>query len=1425
MRRALYISLAVIGVLLLLVIALFGALQTGFARDRLRLLIADMTAGSATQVHLDGIEGLVPFDMRLVGLRLSDRDGTWATADRIDVAWSPQAVFAGRLQIDQLAAGTIDLARTPAAEETQEPEPSEGPLIPELPLTIDLRNLSVERLSLGTPILGQPAALALQANAHLGEPSEGLSASLAMRQLAGNIGTATLELAYRPDDDFLRLAGKVDEPQGGVLGRLLGLPRGSDLQIALAGEGRLAAWRGRMDVDLNRKRLLDVTADVRGEETRTIAFTLQGAPDELLPEEIRPLIAGGIDARGTVEIQRGAEIIAVPTFSATTAAGKIDASGILGLKEPGDLALTIALADSRPFAALVPDIAWSGATLEARLQGTIERPRVSADLALQNLAAADLRIGTSRLNMEAAADESFERPITIRADLQMSDLAATDPRLTALLEDGVRLNLAGSVDQAGTLVADKLDAHAANVVLSGTARAEQWGVAAREAEATLSIPDIAAIGGPLGFPGAGAAELALTLEPSTDGERLEVTGTSEALATGQPIADRLLGQSPRLQLALTGKLPQAMTITTAQLTGAKARFNAQGTVTDPNLDVSFTAALDDAAAVDPMLRGQVMLDGTVHGTMDAPALAVQLNSPALTVAGRRFEQLKLSTTAADLLASPKIDLQGTATLDRLPAKVAANVEIEGERILAPSLMLALGKSRMTGDMVMAGGLVTGKANLSAPDLREIGQLAGTPMGGELSATLQLDGAKGRQSARLSATGRGISAADTVTTAGVDLNATADDLFGTPILAADLNLAQPTIADRPFTQVSMTAKGPLSALQANVSLAGTDLTAAAAAEITQVADGYRIGLQTLTADVKDIQMRNQGPATIELASGVTRIENVAMRIQDGSLRLNGSVAPDDMQLTATVQSLPLSIVRAFAPDLPIRGRLDGEVEVRGTPAAPSGRFTIAGTGIGASNVPQQQADLQVAGTLRQGQLDIEGEVKPKSGGALTFTAALPSLAPDARLQANAQGTFDLLVVDAFLAGGADRVRGKAEVDLSASGALSAPELRGSLRLVDSSYESLRYGVKLRQIEADLRADGPLIQIANLSATTPGGGQISGEGQVNLARGVEIALRIQSQDATLVDSELATAIIDSDLAITGNLASRLKLGGDVKIERADIRVPDHLPPSVQELEVVEVNAPPRVAARIAARRPPPQQTVIIDLDLTVDAPQQVWVRGRGLDVEMGGALDIGGTTERPAINGALELRRGLLDIVGRRLDFKEGHLTFDSGEQIDPILDLTAVTRAQDLQVTAKVEGSARAPRIRLSSAPDMPEDEILARLLFNKAAGALSAFELLQLAQATADLAGITSGPDVLENIRRSTGLDRLAVEQGEGAAGPSLSAGRYVAEGVYVGVSQGATSGSSAATVEIEVTPNIKVESEIGADAAGKAGVNLEWNY
>ena len=575
---------------------------------------------------------------------------------------------------------------------------------------------------------------------------------------------------------------------------------------------------------------------------------------------------------------------------------------------PGDLAVTLDLAGSRPFVALVPDVTWSGAAIAARLQGEIAAPRVTADVTLRDLATRGLRIAATKLALDASIGQGFEGPIGATADLQVSGVTSSDSRLTSLLADGIRLNVAGSVDRSGTLVADKADLRAGALRLIGTGSAEKWGAAARRADATLTIADIAAIGAPLGLPGEGGAEISMKLEPAAAGDRLEVNGTSQSLSLGQPILDQLLGPSPRLHLALEGKVPQDMTIASAQVIGAKVRLDAQGTVANRDLDLSFTASVDDVTAIDPAMRGQVMMDGTVYGTMDAPSVAAEVNSPALTIASRSVENLKLSMSAADLLAKPKIELDGMASLDRLPASVATSVVIDGERIAAQNLMLAFGKSRLTGDIARSHALFTGKLALDSPDLTEVGGLVGTAMSGHLSSTLVIDGANGRQGAVLSATGNGVSVTDRLTMQSLDLKAKASDLFGAPAVTADLALLEPVIAGRSLTQVLLAAKGPLSALEIKLSLTGPDLKASAEAEIARSEAGYRIGLRSLAADVKDIHIESQRPATIEIGGTATRIEDVALAVEDGTVHLDGTVAEDELK-TRGDDGVPAAVARA------------------------------------------------------------------------------------------------------------------------------------------------------------------------------------------------------------------------------------------------------------------------------------------------------------------------------------------------------------------------------------------------------------------------------------------------------------------------------------------------------------------------------------
>ena len=185
------------------------------------------------------------------------------------------------------------------------------------------------------------------------------------------------------------------------------------------------------------------------------------------------------------------------------------------------------------------------------------------------------------------------------------------------------------------------------------------------------------------------------------------------------------------------------------------------------------------------------------------------------------------------------------------------------------------------------------------------------------------------------------------------------------------------------------------------------------------------------------------------------------------------------------------------------------------------------------------------------------------------------------------------------------------------------------------------------------------------------------------------------------------------------------------------------------------------------------------------------------------------------------------------FSKGIVTLDNLDSIDPRLDFLATTTAQSSTIGVAITGTSRDPRIEITSTPSMPPDEAMALLIFGKPASQLGASELLQVAQAMAELAGQSPGESILGRLRKGLGLDQLSVGSasskgeptGAGATGVSLEAGRYVAPGVYVGARQGAAGNSSRGVVQLDVFDNIKVEGDIGADSNGRVGVKAEWDY
>jgi translocation and assembly module TamB len=230
------------------------------------------------------------------------------------------------------------------------------------------------------------------------------------------------------------------------------------------------------------------------------------------------------------------------------------------------------------------------------------------------------------------------------------------------------------------------------------------------------------------------------------------------------------------------------------------------------------------------------------------------------------------------------------------------------------------------------------------------------------------------------------------------------------------------------------------------------------------------------------------------------------------------------------------------------------------------------------------------------------------------------------------------------------------------------------------------------------------------------------------------------------------------------------------------------------------------------PPAPPATVIGLDVKIDAPRAVFVRGRGLDAEVGGELQVAGTSASPQVSGGLELRRGTFDLAGASLKFTSGKVGFTGQgvtQKIDPALDFEAQTTANNITAKLDITGYADAPKITLTSSPELPQDEILSRLLFGVSIKELGALQVAQIGAALASLGGVGGGGmNPLMAVQKSLGLDRLSVGSAAGG-GTSVEAGRYVSDRVFVGAKQN-VSGGTQTEVQVDLTRHLKLQATLG---------------
>jgi translocation and assembly module TamB len=1009
----------------------------------------------------------------------------------------------------------------------------------------------------------------------------------------------------------------------------------------------------------------------------------------------------------------------------------------------------------------------------------------------------------ARLILDGRLAGDLGSALRVSAEAQAEGVALPDhlplPRLDAA---PVTLRLAATRDADGTIAIGQAAVAHPLLALTATGRID--------GDTTLTIhsrlPSLAPFATAAGIEADGALVLAARIAHGDAATALDADLRFADAALPAPL-DLLLGDAPTV--AARARLV-AGTVTIERLTvaGLAATLDLAGSAGE-TLDLAGTLALPALTALAAPLAGEARLDLALRGTAADPDATLRLDAPHLAVEGVGAGRLALTAEASRLVSAPRVAVQGSGDLGGREIAIAGDAEPQPDGAIAvPRIELRYGAAHIAGQgRVLADGRPDFAGTAAVPRLAEL--LPG--IAGAIEARLALaPDATGGVGATVEARAQGI-AAEGIAIAEATLSGTAADALRAPAL--DLRLAARGLAAGGASgALDLAATGPPEALGLSARFAGPELTASLTAEARLP---ERIALSAFEVSARGETIRLAAPTTLRLGETI-ELAPLALALRGGRIEARGRLSPT-LDLTLAASRLPLALAALAAPGLAPAGTLDLEATLRGAPAAPEGNARLAVRGARLPDGPGAllpPADLDATLALAGGRADVRAQLRAGTVARLDLTAQAPL--DGGPIRARLDGPIDLALTDPFLTPAGRRARGRLVVALSAEGALPEPALAGEVRLADASIDDAVLGLRLAGIGGRFVARGDAIAIEGLTARAGDGTLALGGTLRPLAPGLPLDLTLAAREATLALADRATVRLSADLRLAGDTGA-LAATGRIDVARAEILLPERLPADVVDLPVrVAGEAPPA---------PPPAADSPIALDIAVEAPRAVFVRGRGVDAELGGSVRLGGTAAAPDLTGAFGLRRGEISILAQRIAFRRGALDFDGAAGIDPALDFEAATTAGDITAIVRVGGTATAPRITLGSEPEVPQDEVLARLLFGRSQATLTPVQLLQLAQAAAELTGVgPSGPGILDRVRRGLGLDRLTVGTDQATGGPTVEAGRYLADGVYLGARRTAD-GSTRATVQIEVLPNVRAEADVGGEGEGRVGLSWGIDY
>ena len=1350
LRAAAIVVAGLVALAVLAAAALRFGVLTPAGRGWVEASLNGVSLGAYGRVHVEGLDGDVWRDFTIRRLTVSDDRGAWLDARTIRVRWDWTQLLERRVAVHEADVRLATVLRAPHT----------GPSTPggASAVSLDIGRLTA-RLELLPGFSTRYGLYDVDGAFQLRRPG-GAAGRLDGASLthAGDHLAAVFDLGH---DKTIRLALDAHEAQGGAIAGALGLAADKPFLVEASATGTTS--EGRFQVASRSGALTPIEAqgawtpqsgEADGRVTLAASRLLTGYQHMLGPEaRFRITGAKAADGLEAVNVTADSDNINL------AARGEAD----IGRAVVGPKGLAVGMV-ARQFQRVVGWPAMGGARFAGTFTGGLDHGLLAGQISVDGPNAWGYRLaradGPAKLGWGGGQ-------IVVQASLD--GLGGQGAGLFAALL-GAHPRVAGQVAWLpnGHMLVRAVNVAGPGLTVVGTGGSGLFGGLSFKGEASFSNFAIAH---------AGAKGLMTTGWTASQSGRNPWGFTFDAnaknFATGYADLDRLLGASPALkgQAVWDGR---AFKVSRANLTGAAGAASAAGAVGgDGTLALKVNWQAKGPLEVGPLeIAGAASGGGAVTGSFGNPRADL-----TATFAVIDLPQLRLTDAHVTLsfLKGPA-DTNGAFTLAAAspygPARAQTAFRFQGDGVDFSGLDVDAGGAHATGQAALRRGAPSSADlafNVGPGAFLERGQAAGH------LTVAEAGGGGARASLKLTAT-------DALTKVGGLL----------------------------VEKASLTAAGPLAAMPYKVSASGYTSHGSWHADGAGELDGeapvfgatFSGGGRLRGVDFKTLQ-----PAVLRFTDKERTLTLLA-DVGGGRADVNVHQAGDTLQGKAALTNVGLGLLDQdfagrFDANLTLSGQgphLDGALEAKLTGAGERGDGGAQGIdGVVKANLAG--AEMTVDAQLGNGQgLSSHAHlVLPASASAAPFHIALVRNQP---MHGDFAAEGEIKPLWTLFFGGERSLSGNVHATGTLAGTIADPQARGEAAISNGALNDAATGLKLTNVSLAAQLDQTAVDVSKFTAQDGAGGSVTGQGRISLERAGVSSLRLDLNRFRLIDNDIATAAASGQATISRAADGSVKLAGALTIDRADVAANPPTPSGVTPMDVVEVHRPIGTGGHLQAES---VRAPAVALDVTLKAPRGVFLKGRGLDLELSLDARVTGTTADPDLSGTAHLVRGDFDFAGKRFQFDNRGVVYLSTDAERIRLDLTATRDDPSLTAVVRIEGTAAKPRITLTSTPVLPPDEVLSQVLFGASASQLSPLDAATLASAAASLAG-GAGFDITGNLRSFAHLDRLAF--GGNTPGAIISGGKYVTNNVYIEIAGGPN--GPAGYVEWRMRKDLSLISRIG---------------